>query len=160
METPSLNLSFFWHMHQPDYRGSDGVMSMPWVFLHAIKDYYEMPWLLSEYSNLIATFNLSASLIEQLQLYREPLKFDYFLSLWIQHPSSLEESQRDWIIKLITAMQFETMVRPIDRYAELYYQNDFTDDELIDLEVVFILAWCGNYLRFHNSDVKRLLKQK
>ena len=160
METPSLNLSFFWHMHQPDYRGSDGVMSMPWVFLHAIKDYYEMPWLLSEYPALRATFNLSASLIEQLHLYNEPLKYDYFLSLWALHPSALEESQRDWIIKLITAMQFETMVRPIDRYAQLYYQNSFSDEELIDLEVVFILAWCGNYLRLHNSDVKRLLKQK
>ena len=73
MKKSSLNLSFFWHMHQPDYRGSDGVMRMPWVFLHAIKDYYEMPWLLSEYPGLKATFNLSASLIEQLHLYVEPL---------------------------------------------------------------------------------------
>jgi alpha-amylase/alpha-mannosidase (GH57 family) len=45
MSQNSLNLCFFWHMHQPDYRGMDGVMSMPWVFLHGIKDYYEMPWL-------------------------------------------------------------------------------------------------------------------
>lgn len=160
MEMPSLNLSFFWHMHQPDYRGSDGVMSMPWVFLHAIKDYYEMPWLMSEYPHLRATFNLSASLIEQLNLYSEPLKYDYFLSLWALHPSLLEKSQRDWIIKLITAMQFETMVRPIDRYVDLYYRNSFSDEELIDLEVVFVLAWCGNYLRLHNDEVKKLLKQK
>jgi len=160
METPPLKLSFFWHMHQPDYRGSDGAMSMPWVFLHAIKDYYEMPWLLSEYPHLKATFNLSASLIEQLQLYREPLKYDYFLSLWIQHPSLLKKSQREWIIKLITAMQFETMVRPIERYAELYYHDCFSDAELIDLEVVFILAWCGNYLRLNNVEVIRLWKQK
>ncbi len=157
METNPLNLSFFWHMHQPDYRGSDGVMRMPWVFLHAIKDYYEMPWLLSEHPNLKATFNLSASLIEQLRLYREPLKFDYFLSLWMMPPSQLEDSQRQWVIKIITAMQFETMVRPIERYAELYYHTSFSDEELIDLEVVFILAWCGNYLRLHNALVKALL---
>jgi alpha-amylase/alpha-mannosidase (GH57 family) len=54
-------LMFFWHMHQPDYRGSDGVMRMPWVFLHAIKDYYEMPWLLTQYPKLKATFNLTAT---------------------------------------------------------------------------------------------------
>lgn len=160
MKKSSLNLSFFWHMHQPDYRGSDGVMRMPWVFLHAIKDYYEMPWLLSEYPGLKATFNLSASLIEQLQLYGEPLKFDYFLSLWALHPSVLDHSQREWVIKLMSAMQFETMVRPIERYAELYYRHSFSDAELIDLEVVFILAWCGNYLRQHNEEVKRLLGQK
>lgn len=160
MQKAPLNLYFFWHMHQPDYRGSDGVMRMPWVFLHAIKDYYEMPWLLSEYPGLKASFNLSASLIEQLQLYDKPLEQDYFLSLWSLHPSVLDNSQREWLIKLMTAMQFETMVRPIERYAELYYQNSFNDAEFIDLEVVFILAWCGNYLRQCNEEVKRLLEQK
>ncbi|MCX6074305.1 MAG: glycoside hydrolase family 57 protein [Campylobacterales bacterium] len=158
--TPSLNLCFFWHMHQPDYRGSDGVMRMPWVFLHAIKDYYEMPWLLSEHRGLKATFNLSASLIEQLQLYREPLKYDYFLSLWAQHPSTLQSTQRAWLIKLFTGMQYETMVRPLKRYGELYYQTSFTDEELIDLEVLFLLGWCGNYLRVHNPYVNILLQKE
>ncbi len=135
-------------------------MRMPWVFLHAIKDYYEMPWLVSEYAGLKATFNLSASLIEQLNLYHQPLKYDYFLALWAQHPSMLKASQREWLIKLITAMQYETMVRPLKRYAELYYQDIFTDDELIDLEVLFLLAWCGNHLRIHNDVVKKLLQQQ
>jgi len=38
-----MNLSFIWHMHQPDYHNEEGIMQMPWVFLHAIKDYYDMP---------------------------------------------------------------------------------------------------------------------
>lgn len=156
METQPLRLSFFWHMHQPDYRGSDGVMKMPWVFLHAIKDYYEMPWLMSGYRGLCASFNLSASLIEQLLLYREPLKFDAFLALWISHPSNLSDSEKVWLIKLCTSTQYETMVRPIARYRELYYRESFSDEEFIDLEVVFILAWCGNYLRIHNKRVKAL----
>jgi len=161
MNARSLNLSFFWHMHQPDYRSSDGVMSMPWVFLHAIKDYYEMPWLMAQYPNLKATFNLSASLIEQLKLYTQPLKYDYFLSIWAQHPSHLTSSQHDMVIKLCTTTQYETMVRPIERYCELYDQTLFSDDELIDLEVVFLLAWCGNHLRLHNDVVKTLfLKQR
>ncbi|MDD2829492.1 MAG: glycoside hydrolase family 57 protein [Sulfuricurvum sp.] len=157
MKVSSLKLSFFWHMHQPDYRGSDGVMKMPWVFLHAIKDYYEMPWLLSKYSGLKATFNLSASLIEQLNLYQNPLQYDYFLTLWAKEPQELEYSQRAWLVKLMCAMQYETMVRPLKRYGELYYQEYFLDDELIELEVLFILAWCGNYLRLHNDVVKKLL---
>lgn len=160
MEHKHLNLSFFWHMHQPDYRGRDGVMKMPWVFLHAIKDYYEMPWLLSEYPGLKATFNLSASLIEQIKLYDKPIENDYFLSLWIKHPQMLSSDERAWLIKLIGAMQFETMVRPIARYAELYYKNNLSDDELIDLEVVFILAWCGNYLRLYNANIKMLFDKK
>lgn len=132
-------------------------MKMPWVFLHAIKDYYEMPWLMSCYPGLKATFNLSASLIEQILLYREPLKFDAFLALWASNPINLSESERKWIIKICTSTQYETMVHPIARYSELYYQESFSDEELIDLEVVFLLAWCGNYLRVHNDLVKTLL---
>ncbi|HZF71765.1 glycoside hydrolase family 57 protein [Sulfuricurvum sp.] len=160
METRSLKLSFFWHMHQPDYRGSDGIMKMPWVFLHAIKDYYEMPWLMSLYPGLKATFNLSASLIEQLRLYSDPLKYDAFLSLWIKYPADLGVSEREWIVKLCTSTQYETMVRPIERYSELYYQETFSDEELIDLEVLFFLAWCGNYLRTQNDRVKALFLKK
>ncbi len=136
------------------------MMRMPWVFLHAIKDYYEMPWLLSQHGGLKATFNLSASLIEQLQLYREPLKYDYFLSLWAQPPSSLGDSQKEWLIKICTSTQYETMVRPMERYASLYYQTSFTQQELIDLEVVFLLAWCGHYLRTTNLIIKALFAKK
>jgi hypothetical protein len=31
-------------------------------------------------------------------------------------------------------LQFETRVRPIERYAQLYYHTSFSDEELIDLE--------------------------
>lgn len=160
MEDKSLNLSFFWHMHQPDYRGSDGVMKMPWVFLHAIKDYYEMPWLLSRYKGLKATFNITAPLIEQLNLYRNPLKNDYFLSLWVLHPSQLEEEAKSTVIKICKSTQYETMVKPLARFETLVHQEAFSDEEMIDLEVVFMLAWCGNYLRQENLLVKELILKK
>ena len=64
-----MRLAFLWHMHQPDYRDDAGVMEMPWVFLHAIKDYGDMPWLLSRHPRLKATFNLTPALIEQLKLH-------------------------------------------------------------------------------------------
>ncbi|MBV5321304.1 MAG: glycoside hydrolase, partial [Sulfuricurvum sp.] len=159
MDKKPLSLTFFWHMHQPDYRDSDGVMQMPWVFFHAIKDYYEMPWLLREHRSLKATFNLSATLMEQLELYRDPLKFDYFLSLWEQHPSALDESSRQWVIKLCKSSQFETMVRPLKRYEKLYAKNEYSDDELVDLEMLFVLSWCGNYLRGENSVVREFLQR-
>ena len=160
MEKPSLNLCFFWHMHQPDYRGSDGVMSMPWVFLHAIKDYYEMPWLLNQYQGLKATFNITAPLIEQLNLYSDPLKNDYFLSLWAKHPSLLEEDERAWLIKTCKSTQYETMIKPIAYLDTLYQKETLTDEELIDFELLFMLTWCGNYLRQENLLVKKLFKKE
>lgn len=160
MSKESLNLCFFWHMHQPDYRGSDGVMSMPWVFLHAIKDYYEMPWLLSQYKGLKATFNITAPLIEQLNLYKDPLANDYFLSLWEMHPSKLEDEARAWLIKTCKSTQYETMIKPIAYFDKLHHQEHLSDEELIDFEMFFMLAWCGNYLRRENSLVQELFKKE
>ncbi len=132
---------------------------MPWVFLHAIKDYYEMPWLLSRHQGLKATFNITPPLIEQLNLYTDPLKYDYFLSLWAKHPSELDAGERESLIKTCKSTQYETMVKPLARFDTLYRQKTLDDDELIEMEVLFILAWCGNYLRLENTLVKKMLAQ-
>ncbi len=160
MPTSSLNLCFFWHMHQPDYRDAKGVMTMPWVFLHAIKDYYEMPWLLSRYPGLKATFNITSTLIEQINLYDDPLKNDYFLSLWERHPSHLTAQERAWLIKICKSTQYETMIRPMPNLEKLYNKEELSDDELIDFELLFMLAWCGNALRHENNLVKTLMKKE
>lgn len=132
---------------------------MPWVFLHAIKDYYEMPWLLSQYKGLKATFNITAPLIEQLNLYKDPLQNDYFLSLWAMHPSKLDDKARAWLIKTCKSTQYETMIKPIESFDRLYHYEHLNDEELIDFEVLFMLSWCGNYLRQENSIVGELFRK-
>ena len=155
-----MKLNFIWHMHQPDYRNCDGIMQMPWVFLHAIKDYYDMPWILSCHANIKATFNITSPLIEQLKLYAyEPEKSDKFLALWLKDVAELEENERKWLIKLCKTAQFETMVKPLVRYSELFIQHHFTNTELIELEVLFILSWCGVYLKENNAIIKSLIKK-
>ena len=38
-----VELVLLWHMHQPDYRNYEtGEFMLPWVYLHAIKDYSDM----------------------------------------------------------------------------------------------------------------------
>jgi len=148
-------------MHQPDYRDSSGIIQMPWVFLHAIKDYYDMPWMLARHNGLKATFNITAPLIQQLKLYyNAPEESDKFLALWLKNPSLLEEEDRKWVIKLCKSTQFDTMVKPFERYSELYYQEHLNNLELIDLEVLFILSWCGEYLRRDNEVIKALIDKK
>lgn len=154
-----LKLSFLWHMHQPDYRNGEGIMKMPWVFLHAIKDYYDMPWMLEKFSSLKATFNLTPSLIEQLKLYAEPLKYDYFLQLWSKNPSELSSLEREWVSKICKSPNYETMIKPMSRFNELYYLQSLSDEQFIDLEVQFMLSWCGNYLRFNNEVVQSMLQK-
>ena len=76
-----LYLSFIWHMHQPYYRNAvTGECSMPWVRLHATKDYVDMVKRLEPFPDLHQTFNLVPSLLDQLQEYLPPAnKTDTFL---------------------------------------------------------------------------------
>lgn len=134
---------------------------MPWVFLHAIKDYYDMPWMMARHEGVKATFNITSPLIEQLKLYyHNPQEHDKFLQLWLYEPKLLDENDRKWIVKLCKSTQFNTMVKQFPRYAELYPQDHFDNKELLDLELLFILSWCGVYLKENSLVVKNLIAKQ
>jgi alpha-amylase/alpha-mannosidase (GH57 family) len=148
-------------MHQPDYRDGSGIMQMPWVFLHTIKDYYDMPWMLSRHKGLKATFNITPPLIEQIKLYyNRPQDHDRFLKLWLDDPSVLSETDHQWMIKICKSTPFDTMVAPLPSYRSLYQKEHFSNDELRDLQMLFMLSWCGVYLRSHNALIDALLKKE
>ena len=61
---PVLRVIVLWHQHQPFYKDLvTGEYRLPWVRLHALKDYYGMVKLLDEFPNVHQTFNLVPSLI-------------------------------------------------------------------------------------------------
>jgi hypothetical protein len=65
-----LYVALIWHNHQPFYKNTaTGMYMMPWVRMHAVKDYYDMVSILKDYPNVHATFNLVPSLILQLDEY-------------------------------------------------------------------------------------------
>ncbi len=67
---PALRVIILWHQHQPYYKDLvTGEYRLPWVRLHALKDYYGMVKLLDEFPNVHQTFNLVPSLITQIQDY-------------------------------------------------------------------------------------------
>ena len=72
MENLSGNLSvaFYWHMHQPVYE-LDGVFLMPWVRLHAVKDYLDMVTLLEKYPRLKLNIDVVPALLDELIQYAE-----------------------------------------------------------------------------------------
>jgi alpha-amylase/alpha-mannosidase (GH57 family) len=148
-------------MHQPDYRNESGIMQMPWVFLHAIKDYYDMPWMMSRHDGIKATYNITSPLIEQLKLYYHlPQYNDKFLSSWLRDPSQLDEVEREFLIKICKSTQYDTMLEGFNRYKELFAQEHYNNTELIDLEVLFLLSWCGVYLKTTNLLVQELMKKQ
>ena len=153
-----MRLAFLWHLHQPDYRDASGVMQMPWVFLHAIKDYYDMPWMLSRHPGLKATFNITPPLIEQLGLYREsPETKDRFLGLWLRPVATLGETDREWMIKLCRSVNVDTMAAALPHYGTLRQYTRYEDGQLRDLQILFMLAWCGVSLRRQDETVQGLI---
>src|SRR5579864_6893535 len=77
-----IRLVFLWHMHQPYYKDLvTGEYRLPWVRLHALKDYYGMVKLLDEFPGIHQTFNLVPSLIAQIQDYAAGRARDPFLDI-------------------------------------------------------------------------------
>lgn len=65
-----LKVVLCWHMHQPHYRdGKDGQYRLPWVYLHAIKDYTDMVAHLEAAPGARVVVNFAPVLLEQLDDY-------------------------------------------------------------------------------------------
>lgn len=75
MEKNKLNVVVCWHMHQPWYRnGLTGEYRLPWVYLHAIKDYSDMAMHLEQHPEMRAVVNFAPVLLEQLDDYKQQLQ--------------------------------------------------------------------------------------
>ncbi len=164
-------LNFLWHMHQPYYRDDmSGEIVMPWVFLHAIKDYYDMPWYLEQIPGVKATFNLVPSLLIQLKAYEAFDVKDKLLIALRKEVGALREEQRLYLAEHLFYANVENMIKPLPRYFALYEKKMacetveevsgiFDEQEFLDLEVLYLLSWCGVYLRQNDATVKKLLEK-
>ena len=75
-------VALLWHMHQPFYQDLvTGEHILPWVRLHALKDYYGMAALLREFPDVRLTFNLVPSLLVQLEAFAEDRARDRHLEV-------------------------------------------------------------------------------
>src|SRR5436190_23367887 len=80
--SPMTKVAILWHMHQPFYEDLiTHEHSLPWVRLHALKDYYGMAALVGEFPGLRVTFNLVPSLLVQLEAFARDGARDHFLDL-------------------------------------------------------------------------------
>jgi alpha-amylase/alpha-mannosidase (GH57 family) len=71
----AINFVLCWHMHQPWYRqGIAGDYKLPWVYLHAIKDYEDMVSHLEAHPDMHVVVNFAPVLLEQLDDYARQLK--------------------------------------------------------------------------------------
>lgn len=163
-----LYLSILWHQHQPYYKDdAGGSYHMPWVYLHAIKDYYEMARHIEEAGNVKVVFNYVPSLLIQLEDYTLSDVPDVFLTELRKNVKNLTAEERALIVKQCFMANTDNMIRPLRRFSQLYdihggaSGNDdiFSHQELLDLEVMYILSWCGEYIRREDPHVSYLLEK-
>ncbi len=159
--TNPTNITIIWHMHQPYYK--DPVKDeylLPWTYLHAIKDYYDMPAIVEDTPGAKAVFNLVPSLIEQILDYSSGAASDPFLQKGEASPAELSEEERIFLLENFFSCNRKRMIEPSRRYLELLYMagegkpgnladrvRHFTDQDIIDLQVWFFLAWTGEAAR-------------
>ncbi|MFB3896172.1 MAG: hypothetical protein ACE14V_07715 [bacterium] len=174
MTIKPIYLAFLWHMHQPYYRDAiSGRCFFPWVRLHGIKDYYDLPAMLESYPNLKQNFNLVPSLIEQLELYTQEQASDDFLDVTKKPVSELTPEDKQFLLLHFFFANWDTMVNPYPRYAELLDRRGrflskeeldnisryYTKQDYLDLQVWFNLVWFDPMHRQRYPELAELINQ-
>ncbi len=145
-----LAVAFLWHQHQPFYRmGMDGdptgAYLLPWVRLHAVRDYYSMAAMVADYPNVHLTINLVPSMIVQLEDYTENGATDLWMELCLTPTEHLTDADKDFIVSRFFDANWRHEVEIYPRYAELLRMRReyraFTDSDIDDLKAWFNLAW-------------------
>lgn len=173
-EKQPLYVAFLWHMHQPYYRDAvTGQYMMPWVRLHAAKDYVDMVMLLDDYPGIRMTVNLVPSLLEQVNDYVEHGAVDLVWELSVPDPATLNEKQKCLILENFFHAQFDNMIRPFPRYRELYDRRGwarsheelrqvvrlYSNQAFRDLQVWYNLVWIDPLFRRADPELNRLVQK-
>ena len=154
-DRPSVCLALVWHMHQPDYRDPEtGVATLPWVRLHATKDYGDMAARAEAYPGVRMTFNLTPVLLEQMAALAGGEQ-DAYERLARRPADALTEDERLFMLRHFFMVNWERSVEPHPRYRELLNRRGrragpeigpeildrFVAQDYLDLAVLFNLAW-------------------
>ena len=154
---PLLRVVILWHQHQPFYKDLvTGEYRLPWVRLHALKDYYGMVKLLEEFPQVHQTFNLVPSLIRQIQEYAEGVAQDPFFRVAARPASELTSEERRFALHYLFQANPERLIGRYPRYAELWHRfqdmgedplraETFQSQDFTDLQVLSQLAWYDEF---------------
>ncbi len=155
---PVLRVVVLWHQHQPFYKNLvTGEYRLPWVRMHALKDYYGMVKLLDEFPNVHQTFNLVPSLITQIEDYVAGTAHDPFLTLAAKPARELTPDERRAALQYLFQANTVHLIGRYPRYQELWerFRNSgdaperaekfFSWQDFTDLQVLSQIAWYDEF---------------
>ncbi|MCS6999501.1 MAG: glycoside hydrolase family 57 protein [Bacteroidota bacterium] len=153
MSASPLRVAILWHFHQPDYRIGEGVSSLPWVRLHATKDYAELPAIHRRFPRLRLTYNFTPILLEQLDEYRRGVLSDDHALLSLSDPMQMTDAERQSLLQWGFVGNATRLIEPFERYRQLRNsaaKGEYTKwqpQDWLDLQVWMRLAWLGETVR-------------
>ncbi len=149
-----VSLAILWHQHQPYYPDDvTGENPMPWVRLHATRDYWGMAQLLWETPEFHATINLVPSLLVQLQQYTDAGHEDTHLRVSRLPADNLTGDDLLFLLDNFFMVHPDHNIRPFARYNELYEKRGlgidpaeraakrFSKRDILDLQCWSNLVW-------------------
>jgi alpha-amylase/alpha-mannosidase (GH57 family) len=145
-------------MHQPFYKDMvTGEYRLPWVRLHALKDYFGMVKLLDEFPEVHQNFNLVPSLVAQIQDYVSGKAHDPFFDLVSKPAKELTAADRRFALQYLFQANPVNMIGRYPRYRELWEkyrstsarpegpESYFVARDYADLQVLSQLAWFDEF---------------
>ncbi len=150
-----IYLNLTWHQHQPLYYEDPetGIVTRPWVRVHATKDYYDMVSILEEYPDVRVTVNLTPVLLRQLDAFQSGTR-DIYWVLSEKPAEQLTDEEKRFILERFFDANWNNMIRCYPRYGELLAKRGdgsaesieraldaFSESDYRDLQVWFNLAW-------------------
>jgi alpha-amylase/alpha-mannosidase (GH57 family) len=166
---PVLRLVILWHQHQPYYKDLvTGEYRLPWVRLHALKDYYGMVKLLDEFPAVHQTFNIVPSLIAQIEDYVSGSAKDPFLSVAAKPARDLTLEERRFALQYLFQANPLNLIGRYPRYRELWdrfrgagdsperAEKYFLPQDFTDLQVLSQIAWFDEFF-LAEPDIRELV---
>src|SRR5579859_7896936 len=153
----SIRLIFLWHMHQPFYKDLvTGEYRLPWVRMHALKDYYGMVKLLDEFPLVHQNFNLVPSLVTQINDYVAGTAKEAWRDLVQKPASELSHEEKKFALTYLFQANHSHQVGRYPRYFELWQKRSsfrsaeaaiesFSLQDFTDLQVLSQIAWFDEF---------------
>ena len=166
-----LNIAFVWHFHQPSYQeNSQGDFLMPWVRLHATKDYLDMLTRLEDFKNIKLNFNISPILIDSIEKYIQGAK-DIHLKLLLCDIKDLDRDDKLFILENFFDVNYSNMLLSRPYYAQLNDRrvhcetktsliDSFSDQDYADIMANFTLCWIDKRFKGRYEGLDYLLDKE
>ncbi len=145
-----LPVAIIWHMHQPYYRHPQtSEFVLPWVRLHASKDYLHMARLLQEFPGVKAHFTMVPSLRDQLEDYARGADDEDTRVTMRTVDGLLTPDEKEHMLRRFFSIHHGNVIHRHDEYRRLLQLGMATrdrpellsDDYFVDLALWFNLAW-------------------